>query len=219
MAEIYILDITSVSDLLIELKERVSERRQNAYEKAENREKALTPIATEVLLAYALKQNLPLAYKTDKKGKPYIPTLPFFNISHSGKYVVCAVSNKEVGVDIERVSRMRIDLSRRILSEGELTKNTGVAGAGLQRLLCEKWVRKEAYLKMTGDGLRRSMTSLCFDSDRLCDEKVFSRLFNIDGGYLLSFCRQEEVPISLIEIKRQDISDYFNRNESEAENV
>ena len=220
MAEIHIIDITSVSDLLIELKDRVSERRQSAYQKAINEQNALISVASEVILSYALKQNLPLSYKTNKKGKPFIPTLPFFNISHSGKYVVCAVSNKEVGVDIEKISRMRIDLSRRILSSEESRKNSSVSGAGLQKLLCEKWVRKEAYLKMTGDGLRKPMTSLSFDGDRLEGEEVFSRVYNDFNGYLISFCRQEEVPVSIIEVTKQDLFNYyFEQNESEAENV
>ena len=34
-------------------------------------------------------------------GKPFYQNGPFFNISHSGKYVIMAVANNEVGVDIE----------------------------------------------------------------------------------------------------------------------
>ncbi len=55
----------------------------------------------------------------NKHGKPFFENGPFFNISHSGRYVVMAVANAEIGVDIEE-NRVR-DLSSitRIFNEAE----------------------------------------------------------------------------------------------------
>ena len=48
-------------------------------------------------------------------GKPYLPGRGvFFNLSHSGSYAVCAVSDREIGVDIEHPRRMRDSLIRYI---------------------------------------------------------------------------------------------------------
>lgn len=42
-------------------------------------------------------------FEIDKYGKAYISNYKdiYFNLSHSGKMVACAISDKEVGVDIE----------------------------------------------------------------------------------------------------------------------
>lgn len=211
MAEIYVLNISECQCILSALLPQISEKRRTAAERVaqKNKNASLEKIASEVLLAYALKQELPTSYKLFKNGKPYIPTLPFFNISHSFPYVVCAVSNKEVGVDIEKISRMKTTLSRQILSAAEYENSETVSGAALLNLLCEKWVRKEAYLKMLGIGLRRSMTDITFTGDELLGEDVFSRVYPLDN-FLISFCRSEKVPVSIINVTADELAKYFN---------
>ena len=43
-----------------------------------------------------------------EKGKPFIVGVEnvFFNISHSGDYVVCSVSDREIGIDIEKRAKL-----------------------------------------------------------------------------------------------------------------
>ena len=57
--------------------------------------------------------------KQTENGKPYYENGPFFNISHSGRYVVMALSNKEVGVDIEENVQKDFNVLLRIFNEAE----------------------------------------------------------------------------------------------------
>lgn len=52
-------------------------------------------------------------------GKPYFENGPFFNISHSGKYVIMGISESEVGVDIEENSDKDMSALVRIFNESE----------------------------------------------------------------------------------------------------
>jgi hypothetical protein len=47
-------------------------------------------------------------------GKPFIPGLPdiHFNLSHSGDYMACAFSDREVGLDLQEHSRPHTSLVR-----------------------------------------------------------------------------------------------------------
>lgn len=103
-----------------------------------------------------LGQPLDLEMYYGEKGKPYLKDYPFyFNLSHSGSYVVCAFSRQEVGVDIQQYKRTDIDrLAERFFSEEE--KKALKACHNLkerEQMFYQLWTRKEAYGKLTGEGI------------------------------------------------------------------
>ena len=52
-------------------------------------------------------------------GKPYLSNYPnvHFNVSHSRDYVVCAVFNKPIGVDIQKIGKYDPDVAKRVCNE------------------------------------------------------------------------------------------------------
>jgi 4'-phosphopantetheinyl transferase len=95
-------------------------------------------------------------------GKPRLAGSELrFNISHSGALAVIALGHVEVGVDAELPrARRSDDIARRFYAPGEV-----------ERLFAEEdparradsffrlWTCKEAFLKVTGEGLSRSTRS------------------------------------------------------------
>lgn len=81
--------------------------------------------------------------KSTPSGKPFCKDY-YFSISHSNEFVVVALSNTNVGVDIERIdeSRNLNNLKRIILHENE--KHSKVESIDDLLLL---WVKKEAKFK------------------------------------------------------------------------
>lgn len=55
----------------------------------------------------------------NENGKPYFNNGPYFNISHSGRYVLMAVSTAEIGVDIEEIKSKDMSSLVRIFNEAE----------------------------------------------------------------------------------------------------
>ena len=59
-----------------------------------------------------------IVFYRGENGKPLTRLPLFFNCSHSGDHVVCAVSKKEIGVDLERIRPVH-ERMERALSEAE----------------------------------------------------------------------------------------------------
>lgn len=77
-------------------------------------------------------------------GKPILENLPFFvSFSHTKGIKACAVSDKQVGVDVERMCGNRdfFALSKRFFGEGESTKR--------RYQFYKLWTAKEALKKLT----------------------------------------------------------------------
>jgi len=93
-------------------------------------------------------------------GKPFFPDCPQFrfNLSHSGHIAVCALDERPVGVDVERLRPHHPNLPQRICSPEQLE------WLRLQpdpaRALCRLWTRKESRVKYHGTGLTVPIRSI-----------------------------------------------------------
>lgn len=88
----------------------------------------------------------------DEKGKPHTddPAV-FVSVSHCSAGVVCAVSDRPVGIDIENLDR-RVGADR--ISARFFTQEERLfVEEGGDRAFLEVWVRKEAWAKLEGSGL------------------------------------------------------------------
>lgn len=73
-----------------------------------------------------------------------------FNISHSEGLLVCAVYDKPIGVDVERVRSYPENLIKKVCSESEL--EFILKSGNINYEFCRLWTGKEACLKLQGRG-------------------------------------------------------------------
>lgn len=112
-----------------------------------------------VLLRYALKEegidNFPTVSEK-KNGKPFFADYPqlHFNLSHSGSYAMCALSETEVGCDIQAEEETNLRIAERFFSEEEKHWLFSLPEEGRINAFCRIWALKESFIKTTGDGLR-----------------------------------------------------------------
>ncbi len=108
---------------------------------------------------------------TEKGGKPYIENLAIhFNLSHSGDWVVCALHNKPIGIDIEKITPINLKIAKRFFTQEEqfyiFNKSpeendfTATPTNEILKRFFEIWTAKEAYLKFTGEGLCEKLNEL-----------------------------------------------------------
>ncbi len=91
--------------------------------------------------------------KSGNNNRPYLDDGIDFNISHSGSYVVCVLSdNTKVGIDVEEIKDLKVDeIKASVLTEEEY-RAVEAAAAPLAAFY-EIWTLKEAALKANGAGL------------------------------------------------------------------
>lgn len=123
------------------------------------------PVRAQYLTAHALLRSVlgaaldrdpaGLAFGAGPHGKPYLTDAPVeFSISHSGELVAVALcADTPVGVDVERITALA-EPPLPVLSERERAAFDRVPGPERAVAFTSYWVRKEAVLKATGEGLR-----------------------------------------------------------------
>ena len=89
-------------------------------------------------------------------GKPYLKSQNncYFNISHSGEYAICAISEQEIGCDVEQISNYRKGIVERFFSPSERQLFSGINTEEEKKMLFFRlWTLKESYIKTVGLGL------------------------------------------------------------------
>lgn len=87
--------------------------------------------------------------KVNEFGKPFSLDAPQFNISHSGKYIVMAIAENEVGIDIEENTTRDISVLKNIFNNVEikLLKNN--------EDFYYLWCGKESLIKCLGVNINK----------------------------------------------------------------
>ena len=153
-----------------------------------NKDKKLSAGAFLLLKKLLSDENIPnFKIKTGKYEKPYISDNKniYFNLSHSGKMVLCAISDRELGVDIE-INDPTIDLNiaKHYFYNSEYENIMNAENQSDE--FFKYWVLKESYMKYTGLGMNLELDSfeiIIEDTIRLKDDKenLKFNLFNIEN--------------------------------------
>lgn len=143
-----------------------------------------------------LGDPVPLQYEYGPKGKPYLRDIPlFFNLSHSGDYVLCALSRREIGADIQRLEKCDTKrLAERFFHERERECLRRIPGEReRERYFYRLWTAKEAYGKMTGEGITAAVGKDFSDPGAEWMRDLELEEYDFLRGYAMAFCTHKEL--------------------------
>ena len=187
-----------------DLADSVSDGKEQSGQSAEAMGTDCAAADTEGFRVYSALQVLELVERPielvmgyGEKGKPYLRDYPlFFNLSHSGEYVICAVSDREIGVDIQKCSDTNVmGIAKRFFVEEEC-RALEACGTGEERQQCffRLWVRKEAYGKLLGKGILGvvSVNLSPDESGMAAEKKLLWREWSFAEGYKIAVCQRAQ---------------------------
>lgn len=159
----------------------------------------------------ALHGASPEDIQINPNGKPISKNI-HFNLSHSGHWAICAVGEKRVGCDIEKITEEPKGLAERFFHPNEAELLNACEKERRRETFFRLWTLKESYIKMTGEGLHLPLD--CFEI-LLAPESLSLRR---DGGilpcrlmeyqipgYKVSACGEEEHFENLVEYNAIDL--------------
>lgn len=145
-----------------------------------------------VLQARMLSEQTPpfsFSYEYGEQGKPQIVNFPKkFNLSHSGDYVVCGVSNGEVGVDIQKWVPYKERTAERFFAKEEWELLQEKDEQERTELFYRLWSRKEAYGKYTGQGIGSAVGEDFSNEQKWQEKQICFRERILENGYSLAVC-------------------------------
>lgn len=159
MLKLFYCDVTEMSEAEFQrLYYKSDERRKAKVDRLRKRPAKRLSVAAGELMRNAIAKEFninaqDLRFRTGKNGKPYVENVKIqFSVSHSGNIAVCALSDKQVGIDVEQIRDANVNVARRMFTTDEQTYVFEKWNMVKQRFF-EIWTRKEAYVKMLGKGV------------------------------------------------------------------
>ena len=153
------------------------------------------------LLKNALAERLPhrpaqFQLEYGKHGKPYLKDAALqFSISYTHGICLIALSDGEIGADIERLRTAKLHVANRCFTDSEnhyLHQDMEL----FDKRFYELWTQKEAYLKYTGEGFYRTPKSVDVLSQPICE---WLYTFT-NGDTIISLCGRNIHPVSVYEV-------------------
>ena len=188
--EIYLADALQIS-LDKNLIAGLPEIRQNKLLRFKNADDKKRCLAVGLMIDRHILHRDNSIYKIADNGKPYCENGICFNASHSGKYALLAVDSQELGADIEENLPKNADrIAKHIFHPNELKLlENEKDGKKTTELFFRLWTKKEAFLKYSGIGIRRTLKDIDLSADRFTEngELYYFKTYSLPE-YTISVC-------------------------------
>lgn len=162
----------------------------------------------ELLIRYALcskggylNRELIFDFTAGSKPKLLFPHNIHFNLSHSGDWVVCAVSSQAIGIDIECLGKVDLRIAKRFFTDKENAQlSAQVSVKELQQCFYRLWTLKESYVKADGRGLLLPMRTftiilneqqIILETEQQLQDCLF-KSYQVSDKYLAAICSIEK---------------------------
>ena len=150
-------------DLQLAMAEISDQRREQALKFKHEQGQRLCVLAYQ-LLKEGLRQGYDITdnpiFEYNEHGKPSIVGHPeiFFNLSHCKEAVICVISDKPIGVDVECVREFKDSLVNYTMNDEE--KAEIAKSDNPEATFIRLWTMKEATAKLIGTGITHDVKSL-----------------------------------------------------------
>lgn len=149
------------------------------------------------LLNGCMNQEIKINFRENSKPSLIFPQNLDFNISHSGDWVVCAISDKTIGIDVELIKNANINIAKRFFTKEEFDYIVNHDEKNINEAFYRVWTLKESYLKAIGKGLTIPLNSFSinFNKEKIfvesqhnsCEKYCF-KILNLGKEYIVSVC-------------------------------
>lgn len=132
--------------------------------------------------------------------KPFYKEYPeiHFSLSHSGVMAMCAISDRPVGCDVEKIRERDLDIAKRFFTSEEYDLIKSQKTDELQtKMFFRIWTLKESFVKCIGTGLSTPLNEFSIIPDwhgKITLNQTISNSeynfveLNLDDGYKYSVC-------------------------------
>jgi len=203
MIEIFAVNVhTYIQPVLFErILNYLSFEKRQKVEKFVRFEDAIRAAVAEVLIKYIVMVkvgDVDSVFDKNEFGKPFLKDrLDFhFNISHSGKWVICAIDSTPIGIDIEEVLPIDLSIAAVFFTDEEYQEILDRTGDERLFYFYELWTLKESYLKAVGKGLFLPLNSFSIitHGKEIAIKSLVGlqnhhfKQYDIDRGYKIGVC-------------------------------
>jgi len=191
------------SYVLGQLLNRVAPGKKARLKRFYHEEDTLRGLFADLLIRDVIMQktglrNEEISFTTNDYGKPFLKDREDvqFNLSHSGEWVVGVIDNRIIGIDVEKVQPIDLDISRNYYSPDE--HQDLMSKPDKFDYFFTLWALKEGYIKILGKGLSHPLNAFSIkfinpdeviikvDGQRI--EDIFFQQYDIDKAYKMAVC-------------------------------
>ena len=136
--------------------------------------------------------------QVNKYNRPFLNDNIDFNISHSGKYVLCAISDKtKVGIDIEKILPIDYASFKNVFNPKELDEIKNDTEP--LRKFYEYWTNKEAAIKGDGRGMSILLKKVEIFKEivKIENRDWLTMPIFIDKDFIVTLAFKEDYPVSI----------------------
>lgn len=148
-------------------------RVERLFQEGDRDRTLLGEILAKFLLSKETQREISeIEFKRNRYGKPEWPSGErlFFNISHSGAWVICGIASVPIGVDVEKIREVSFDLCDQFMTLQEKRHFHALPKAEKLPQFFRYWTVKESYMKAVGKGF--SLSPLTFFLEFFDDKTI-----------------------------------------------